>query len=614
MAVRLLAGAPAAPVLARRSRLAAKLGCAAAVLLAPALAPVLATPQLQVDWAQTSAVSGASQEMRQSCAFTPAGEVFVVFDSADLAVSSATQQLLVAYDANGTSLASVVLDTSPQDVAAGQLLAVDGAGHARSLMTTGANAAVRRTELKCVNTAGSVLWSRDVDAFVGAAERARAHLVDALDRSYVVTERTPAALGASRFALSRVDANGALAWSTALGAPSFEFLRAAPLPSGDVLVLGRTYDSVTNTTLATLLRVNASGATASNTTLVLSNLPGGVTARGLVSGSDGAAACWGVRVSGAAQQVQQHGVLTQLDPSGAVSSRSDWTRPQGGDSWFVRSIFSSDGTVWVLALERAAGSVLWTEARLLHYDRQGALLNTNVWSNWSVGVGGSLSAGNAGDVFLTLTKPPTSPGQSTLASWIRVDSSAQEVETWRAASSQFYELVAAAQGPSNRYLICGNFAGSGVDVRTVQFDLSEAPQAYCSTQVDSNGCVPAAVFAGDSSAAAASGFSLTARNLTPQRNGLWLCSVNGAANAPFLGGTLCVQGPFLRGPLSNTGPAGAACSGALSLDFNTFASGPSAPAALTQPGTRVWTQAWSRDSGALAGANLSNALTFVVQP
>lgn len=605
-----LATALAARGLAPQSRLAPHLFLAAALWLAPAVA----SAQYQVDWAQTLVGPGNSQEMRPSCSFTPAGEVFVVFDSAELAVSSATQQRLVAYDAGGNELANVVLDTSPNDVANGQFLSVDAASRARTLMTTGANTAVRRAELKCVNTAGNVLWTRDVDAFVGAAERARAHLVDALDRSYVVTERSPGAVGATRFALSRVDANGALVWSTALGAPSFEFLRAAPQPNGDVLVLGRTYDPLTATLLTTLLRVDANGASLSNTTLVLSNAPGGATARGLVSASDGASACWGVRVSTVAHQSQQHGALAVLDPSGAVRWRSDWTRPQGGDSSFVQSVFASDGTLWALAVERAAGSVLWTEARLVHYDRQGALLNTNAWSNLSVGLGGSLTAGGAGDVFLTLTKPPTSPGQGTLASWIRVDSSAQEVETWRAASSQFYELGSADLGALNRYVVCGNFAGASVDVRTLQFDLGAAPQSYCSTQVDSSGCAPAAVFSGDSSASSNSGFHLTVRNLTPQRNGLWVCSVNGAANIPFLGGTLCLQSPLQRSPVSQTGPAGAACSGALSLDFNAFASGPGAPAALTQPGTRVWAQAWTRDSGTPQGSNLSNALTFVVQP
>jgi hypothetical protein len=73
-------------------------------------------------------------------------------------------------------------------------------------------------------------------------------------------------------------------------------------------------------------------------------------------------------------------------------------------------------------------------------------------------------------------------------------------------------------------------------------------------------------------------------------------------------------------PLASTGGnAGAAsdCSGAVSLDMNAFASGALGgnPAAqLTLPGTRVWMQAWSRDSGSPSGTNLASALTFVVLP
>jgi len=141
------------------------------------------------------------------------------------------------------------------------------------------------------------------------------------------------------------------------------------------------------------------------------------------------------------------------------------------------------------------------------------------------------------------------------------------------------------------------------------------PSVYCTAQINSLGCTPQVAHQGIPSASAASGFTLRATSLRNQQNGLCFYGVNDRAALPWLGGTLCVEPPLRRTALSNSGgsPAPANdCSGELSLDFNTWASLSSDPALF--PGQRVRAQFYSRDVGAPANLNLTDAVEFYLEP
>ena len=158
---------------------------------------------------------------------------------------------------------------------------------------------------------------------------------------------------------------------------------------------------------------------------------------------------------------------------------------------------------------------------------------------------------------------------------------------------------------------------SGVDVGPT----CTPPVTYCTAKLNSLFCLPAISFTGTPSAAATSGFTLTASNVINNKPGLLLYGTTGRAASPFGGGTLCVAATVRRTPgLSSGGnPPPNDCSGAYSIDMNAFASGNLGGnpfAALTVPGTVVDCQFWGRDSGFAAPNNvtLSNGLEYTVCP
>ncbi len=151
-----------------------------------------------------------------------------------------------------------------------------------------------------------------------------------------------------------------------------------------------------------------------------------------------------------------------------------------------------------------------------------------------------------------------------------------------------------------------------------QFDVRGAPDGYCTAQVNSQGCEPQVIFSGAPSVSASSGFELRVERVRPQRSGLFFYGAGGAASTPWKGGTLCIAGPLRRAPLLGTaGSPNNVCSGALALDWNSFAAGLAggAPAPeLAQIGATIRVQAITRDPQATSGVNVSSALRYVVLP
>jgi hypothetical protein len=146
-------------------------------------------------------------------------------------------------------------------------------------------------------------------------------------------------------------------------------------------------------------------------------------------------------------------------------------------------------------------------------------------------------------------------------------------------------------------------------------ECTPAPVVYCTAKVNSLGCTPAIGWSGVSSASAASGFTVSATQVLNNKNGLLIYGFAGRAATAFGGGTLCVATPIKRSTLLATGgnPPPNDCSGVLTLDLNAFATTAPVPL-LSEPGTVVDCQFWSRDPGFGAPNNvsLSDALEYVV--
>ena len=118
---------------------------------------------------------------------------------------------------------------------------------------------------------------------------------------------------------------------------------------------------------------------------------------------------------------------------------------------------------------------------------------------------------------------------------------------------------------------------------------------YCTAKVNSQGCTPTIFTTGDPSFSGAGfAFRVQASGVLNQHPGILIWSLAGAAN-PFGGGTLCLSSPVNRtsGQLSGGSGSGSDCTGSYSFQVT-----PAFMAANSlTPGTAVFTQYWSRDTG-----------------
>ncbi len=142
------------------------------------------------------------------------------------------------------------------------------------------------------------------------------------------------------------------------------------------------------------------------------------------------------------------------------------------------------------------------------------------------------------------------------------------------------------------------------------------PATYCTAKPASfPDCVPAIQGIGVASASALSGFTVQTRKVPGQVVGVFLYTHTGVdlpIHGPF--GTLCINPRLLfrTGPLFSGGSS-TNCDGILTIDWNSFAhTVVLADPASTQPGTPVDGQFWYRDRRNPGGANLSDAIAFVV--
>ncbi len=156
---------------------------------------------------------------------------------------------------------------------------------------------------------------------------------------------------------------------------------------------------------------------------------------------------------------------------------------------------------------------------------------------------------------------------------------------------------------------------SDVFLRTTLAD----PRTYCEGTLTADGCMPSISSVGYPSATSAAGFEIRVDSVSPNKPSMLFYGLEGRRAAPFLGGTLCVQPPLRRTPVSSSFPAMAgACGGRIVFDMNAFAAGVlggNPDAALSLVGKTVNAQFWGRDPQNMPHrVFLSDAIEFEVGP
>lgn len=146
------------------------------------------------------------------------------------------------------------------------------------------------------------------------------------------------------------------------------------------------------------------------------------------------------------------------------------------------------------------------------------------------------------------------------------------------------------------------------------FEVAHDAAVYCTSKVNSLGCLPRMHFSGVPSVSSPTPFTIFASSVLNQRNGVFFYGLSGPAAAPFQGGLKCVASPTRRtGTLSSGGtpPFANDCSGVYAFDFNAWIAAGADPSLVA--GVSVRGQFWSRDPAASFGVGLSEAIEFLIQ-
>ena len=134
---------------------------------------------------------------------------------------------------------------------------------------------------------------------------------------------------------------------------------------------------------------------------------------------------------------------------------------------------------------------------------------------------------------------------------------------------------------------------------------------YCTSKVNSQGCLPAIGWVGSApSASAGSGFDVIATNTLDNKNGLFFYGYAPKASQ-FQGGWLCVQAPIKRTGVQSSGGT-SPCGGQFTYDFNAHIASGIDPNLMA--GTTVYGQYWSRDPQSSFNTNRTDAIQMTICP
>jgi len=148
----------------------------------------------------------------------------------------------------------------------------------------------------------------------------------------------------------------------------------------------------------------------------------------------------------------------------------------------------------------------------------------------------------------------------------------------------------------------------------VQIEIDElgGPSIYCTPKTNSVGCRPLMSYAGTGSISGPDDLVLTTTSL---RNNVWgsYAWSTGVNNAPFNGGTLCLQIPAKRTTVISSGGGATThldCSGS----YTWFFSHAYLQTNGAVPGQTIYCQYFGRDQGSGAPMTLSNAVAVPLLP
>ena len=184
------------------------------------------------------------------------------------------------------------------------------------------------------------------------------------------------------------------------------------------------------------------------------------------------------------------------------------------------------------------------------------------------------------------------------------------------SASNLLQIQSAQPSDAGQYQVLASNPCGGQTSPPVTLTVFAAPSLYCTAKPNSLGCSAVLSWAGSPSASAGSGFDISFGPVPGKRYGLFICTTSGAASTPLQGafGTLCLETSSIwRTPALLSGGTGGTCTGAYTIDFYAYFASPAAPAIL-QPGSTVDMQCWYRDPPDPGGANLSNAIRFLMCP
>ena len=154
---------------------------------------------------------------------------------------------------------------------------------------------------------------------------------------------------------------------------------------------------------------------------------------------------------------------------------------------------------------------------------------------------------------------------------------------------------------------------SGGDVYGVLLPSASLPRTYCTSKVNSQGCVPRVTFSGIPGASDPDPFDVGAVEVINNKNGILFYGF-APGNLPFQGGYLCVQPPIKRTPVQSSGgdPPPNDCTGTFSYDFNARIQSGVDPGLV--PGASVYDQYWYRDPQSASTTGLTDAVGFDILP
>lgn len=168
-------------------------------------------------------------------------------------------------------------------------------------------------------------------------------------------------------------------------------------------------------------------------------------------------------------------------------------------------------------------------------------------------------------------------------------------------------------GDGRADFMCTSWNG-GTTFAAVVLSDCPVPTNYCTGKLNSVGCTPAMTSTGVLSLSVGNDdFFAFGTSEMNNVSGMLLWSTH-QNSVPFHGGTLCLGASIQRTPIQNSGgsASGIDCTGSYSYHFTrAYVSGLAVP-----PGTRIYSQYWSRDPGYSPPNNigLTDGLSFTVCP